>query len=343
MELTIATTLACNLRCVYCFEEDKPPVPMTPGDEANVVRFVRTRLDGVRQLSVLWFGGEPLANVDSILRLSAALVRLCSFSGVAYTAGVVTNGVLLTPELARRLRAAHVREARVTIDGPREIHDLLRPTAAGGPTYDRVLEGIDVARRWFDVVVGINVARSNARRIPELLRELAGRGLHDVSIMFTKVNDPDMGNSGPEMPKGRGIVLTMAEFAREEVRLLECARDLGLRVVSTDDPDPSLPCNAVRPNHFVLEPNGLVKRCYADVTVPSRAVGTVHDGSFEATPEDERWAGYELLDAECASCRFLPICHGGCPTLRMNGIDKAVAVCTARRFNMEDLLRRGLA
>lgn len=60
MSLIIAPTLDCNFRCPYCFEDLKK-IYMTKGTVNAIKNFVRNKIkNGVTNLNVSWYGGEPL-------------------------------------------------------------------------------------------------------------------------------------------------------------------------------------------------------------------------------------------------------------------------------------------
>ena len=332
LELTITPTVACNLRCGYCPEVDKRSRSMDELDEQRVLEFATARMAHARSLFVTWFGGEPLLRPDPLVRMSARLARLCTFRGVSYGSCVITNGTLLTEDMARDLRKAGVHAARITIDGPRDVHDTLRPTAGGRGSFDEVLRGVEIARHHFDTAIGVNLSKANVRSVPALLDELARRDLTDVTVFFARVFDPD--GSATTLPVGR--------YARHEVELLDRARSLGLRVPRGGGSSDAVPCSAVKHNHFVLEPGGDVKRCYTEVTDASKSVGAVNAGEFHPTVRDEVWMDHELTDEGCRACAYLPLCHGGCPKLKMGMLDKEREVCTPRKFNLGELVRRGL-
>ena len=44
----------------------------------------------------------------------------------------------------------------------------------------------------------------------------------------------------------------------------------------------------------------------------------------------------------CRRCKYLDLCHGGCPKFRMNGLDKELEICTPRKFNLVEMIRRHL-
>ena len=342
LQLTIATTVGCNLGCSYCLERDKAPRRLSREDEVEIAAFARGQLRGRRAFEVVWFGGEPLLNLDSILRLSTQFIRMSSLRGVAYSAAVITNGVLLSEDKARALHQAHVRRARITLDGPRAVHNTMRPSKNGSSSYDAVLAGLKVAVRYFDTALGVNLDRTNTLFIESMLEELADVGLTDLHVFFAPVIPPGEDSLGETAEYGGGRHLTMPEFAREEARLLKIAARMGFRVTADFGQQGALPCSALQPDHYALEPGKIVKRCYADVSTPARTVGHLENGGFaqddEQKSRDKNWSEYDAFDEECLDCRYLPICYGGCPKLRMSGRSKEEMICTPRRFNLGEVL-----
>lgn len=354
LALTVAPTVACNLRCEYCYESLHPNRYIDERESEAIISFVAGRLqEGARSLDVTWFGGEPLLHFDGVMRMSRAFLNLATFNGVPYSATMVTNGTLLTPERAAQLRAMRVLVAQITLDGAQLTHDQLRIDGAGRGSYEKVIAGIAAAMPHLGVDLRVHADRRTARRIPRLLNDLAERGLTDIRVYFARIEPTALLEHGP--PPDRSI-LTGPEFADLEVQWIEEAHELGFRATAsaTTSHGPT-PCAAVSPHHFLFEPGRRVKRCWGDVANDAYQEGTIDlDGTVELTEADARWADYLPADLGCAECRFLPLCAGGCPKARLDGsmrgdLDDGARrafkhdhVCNSRKFNMAKLLAKGL-
>ena len=107
--LTICPTMGCNFDCPYCFE-DHGRGKMTPEVQDDVVALAERMIEaaGAKGLNVTWFGGEPLLAPDVIESLSKRLIALIEERGGTYTAGIITNGYLLTHENIDMLAAVKV-------------------------------------------------------------------------------------------------------------------------------------------------------------------------------------------------------------------------------------------
>jgi Fe-coproporphyrin III synthase len=131
--LQIHPTLRCNLQCAHCYSGSGPWVredlalDLVNGAVADAIRI------GYRTLSVS--GGEPF--------LYPALRKVL---GLAHDAGmktsVTTNGYFLDEKHLDPLRE-HLDALAVSVDGPPEIHNVLR----GSPkAFDRLTAGIEQLR-----------------------------------------------------------------------------------------------------------------------------------------------------------------------------------------------------
>jgi uncharacterized protein len=353
---TIAPTLACNFGCDYCYQSDSARLGAMTGDaRRRVVEFVRKRSLGKRALGVTWYGGEPLLETDLVCSISDELAADCAGRGVSYSSSIVTNGYFLTSETARRLLGAKVTYAQVTMDGDRPTHDSRRVLKGGGPTFDRILKNVAESANveGFTITIRVNVDRRNMSAVAGLLDSLSGAGLsrrENFRVYFAPVDV-----CSQECLRVIGEVMSLDEYAKAEANLFEMAMDKGLAVASLPFRLFSL-CAAVKPNGFVVLPNGDVHKCWNTVSYPSeRLCGIDEAGSIEDTPLYKDWSYGPLFAApECRDCVILPNCTGGCAykskgaelstscvSLKRNIRERLVQYAVSRKaIEMDDVLER---
>ena len=167
--LTICPTMGCNFDCPYCFE-DHFAGKMSAEVQDDVVALAGRMLDAAdaKNLNVTWFGGEPLLATDIIESLTGRLKALTEERGGAYSAGIITNGYLLTQEIADMLERCEVQSAQITIDGLGATHDATRHLAGGGPTFERIVANLRDIKLPFKVNVRHNVHKGNQHEVDEL-------------------------------------------------------------------------------------------------------------------------------------------------------------------------------
>lgn len=310
LSLTVIPTLACNFRCVYCYQEHRPAT-MKPEVERALVRFAGENLREGGTLSITWFGGEPLLRMDLIERLTADFVELCDRRKARYSSHIVTNGYLLNRSMAERLKACRVRHAQITLDGPPEIHDRRRPLSDGRGTFDAIMENMKAASPLLPVHLRINVDQTNRSAVPEIFERIARMGL-------TGSLHPYLGRTYPYTGVCRDIAgdcIEDADFSLLELETTMQLIDRGFSVFRAPRAVGAY-CMAERKNTYVVTPDGGLLKCWNEASDASAAVGSlVHPEKGTGSGEPDRWDRRDIFDLECADCLMLPICMGGCPYL----------------------------
>ena len=157
-------TRTCNLRCVHCYSqsENKKYAGELTTDEGLALLEDLARF-GVPV--VLFSGGEPLMRHD-LLTLMERTVAL------KMRAVISTNGTLISPETAGRLKGVGLSYVGVSLDGLREVHDRFRGTAGA---FDRAIQGIrNCQAAGIKVGLRFTITRRNAGEIGgifDLLRQ----------------------------------------------------------------------------------------------------------------------------------------------------------------------------
>ncbi len=110
--------------------------------EAAILQLLDDSLPRLRDFAVTWYGGEPLVGKRPLLDLSDRFIERCDAHGVRYQASIVTNGYLLDPETCQELADRRVASAQVTLNGPPDTHDRMRPRVGGKPSFWRIVENL---------------------------------------------------------------------------------------------------------------------------------------------------------------------------------------------------------
>lgn len=335
--LTIAPTLACNFACRYCYESRDNRL-MSKDVQDAIVSLVSKRAQRNMPIGVTWYGGEPLLALGLIETLSQQIIEICEKTGAKYGSYIVTNAYLLTPEAASTLVKCHVRGAQVTIDGPREVHNSRRAPRSGGDSFDVILTNVKSAlAQGISIDIRINVDRNNYASVPELLEVLRDEGLTCCNISFGHVNAYTEACADVETE-----CIDMSDYAQKTIEYQKLLLDYGFRC----DKYPLYPgtkanyCCADNASSFVVDPSGYVYKCWNDVGLREKSVGSVLRMDKPTAREQMNLCRYMLwspFDFEsCLHCKLLPICMGGCP---FKGIrDGGKPECEKWKYNLQRTL-----
>jgi uncharacterized protein len=138
MDVCLVLTHRCNLACHYCYAGEHHRRQMEDEIADRAVDLLFSDGAGTAQLS--FFGGEPFLRLDAMRR---AVVRARRNAGSQRRLLVqcTSNGTVLDAEAIEFVRESGMR-VTVSIDGVKEAHDLHRPRAGGGSSFDQCLRGL---------------------------------------------------------------------------------------------------------------------------------------------------------------------------------------------------------
>ncbi len=143
--LTINVTQICNLHCSYCAAGGDG----TFGDSiAKIsiektlpqIKFFLDRLPQGLSFNVSFLGGEPLLYAEGLEMIAKYIADIAPERSVNYT--IITNGTLLTDknvDLLARMKAT----VTISLDGPAEINDRMRPTKNGTSSTAMIVKGLE--------------------------------------------------------------------------------------------------------------------------------------------------------------------------------------------------------
>ncbi|MEW6050959.1 MAG: radical SAM protein [Candidatus Zixiibacteriota bacterium] len=338
LSLTIAPTMACNFACTYCFE-NRHAGRMSDDTADALISFVERRLKRSDALAVTWFGGEPTLCLRQIERFQRAFAESAlRYDAVVHPSSIITNGYLLDGEMAKKLVAAGISSAQVTLDGPREVHDRRRKLSNGTGTFDRILSNLDAAARLMKIVIRANLDEGNFDDAHRLIESLESAGLLEhVFVYFAQVNP-----SGSACADVRGQCLSTERFAKRQVQLYRQLIERGFYRIEYPDLVAGGHCGADSANSFVIDPDGNLFKCWEELGHgPDRSTGTIFNDDMSPGQQMNlaRYMGWDQFALPgCVECDILPMCMGGCPIegLRMSG-DRH-GYCCSWKFNLQEIL-----
>ena len=314
--LTICPTMGCNFDCPYCFENHRPG-RMSQETQDDVIALAERMMKASRakKLDVTWFGGEPLLMPDIIEALSGRLIALAEQQGAEYGASIITNGFLLTQEIADMLERCKVTHCQITLDGIGPEHDKTRHLAGGGPTYARIVENLRVLRLPFRVDIRHNVHEGNkeqVRPLRDMVKALAEESGNKISYYPSPVQESSAADErGKQVGMLCGAELDEIDLVKEAYRF-QSSRGTY--------------CGAHHLYGAGIDDQGRLYKCWEDVDKPEHSFGSAHDwdpadpiATADHPDELTKYLNTALPtdDPECRDCVLLPQCAGGCPTRRL--------------------------
>jgi uncharacterized protein len=324
--LVLMLTTSCNLACRYCYEDREegcvPPAreagapgEMSPELLRQSVGFLLDRSGESRKVSVVLFGGEPLLRFPLLRDAVHEARAMAQARGKEISFSLTTNGTLLTAEIARFLRENRVSVC-VSVDGPREVHDVNRPYASGRGSYDDVERGIAHLmenRNGYPLAARVTLG-SGAVDVRGTFRHLRGLGFDEVGFAPASAAEGSRtALTGEELDAVLDGFRDLASEYVDDVRerrmpaFSNMTQILGL--IHRGDPMP-YPCGAGI-GMLAVDPSGVLYPCHRLCGVgdpmgdPSRGIASDARARFLDGARRRRETG-------CDACWAKNFCAGGC-------------------------------
>lgn len=333
----------CNLACKYCYYLEKnklyPTAQRHLMSDEMLEQFTREYIEAqtMNQVLFTWHGGEPLLRSIDFYRKALSLQQ--KYAGGRCIDNVIqTNGTLLTDEWCEFFAQNHWLVG-ISIDGPQPDHDHYRLTAAGKPSWKKVMQGIKLLKKhgveWNAMAV---VNAYNANHPLEFYRFFKENGcqfLQFTPIVERQTRHED-GRTLASLADKDEISLSEASVAPEQWGYFLCAifdewvrKDVGKIFVEIFDCtlanwmgiSPGICAYSKECGHAgVMEHNGDVYSCDHFV-FPEYKLGNIRDHSLiymlygEQQQEFSRLK-HSSLPRQCKECDMEFACHGECPKNR---------------------------
>ncbi len=333
----------CNLACKYCYYLEKTKLYPTAQrhlmSDEMLEQFTREYIEAQTMSQVLftWHGSEPLLRSIDFYRKALSLQQ--KYAGGRRIDNVIqTNGTLLTDEWCEFFAQNHWLVG-ISIDGPQPDHDHYRLTAAGKPSWKKVMQGIKLLKKhgveWNAMAV---VNAYNVNHPLEFYRFFKENGCQFLQFtpIVERLTRHEDGRTLASLADKDEISLSEASVTPEQWGYFLCAifdewvrKDVGKIFVEIFDCtlanwmgiSPGICAYSKECGHAgVMEHNGDVYSCDHFV-FPEYKLGNIRDHSLidmlygEQQQEFSRLK-HSSLPRQCKECDMEFACHGECPKNR---------------------------
>ena len=316
---------------------------MTLATAARVAEWVEARMEATKaeRFVVTFFGGEPLLNLPAMYYLAERLWKATQDRGMPMLINVITNGLLLTPEVVDRLQPFGLNGFKITLDGDRDTHNRMRPLRGGQGTFDRIVANLRRIAGRCQISIGGNFDESSVASYPALLEFLSSQefaphisrvafkpiirdttapahattasgkakffGLAPVGSASKPLNGTCMTSAGTGTSSGPcdscHFLDGQMSFLREETK------KAGFR---TSDGVHMGPCEIHSQHSYTVGPDGDLYACPGFTGDRSMSTGHIDGGADALRSAAARRFDQLAAWKACNDCAFIPVCAGGC-------------------------------
>ena len=326
IQLIFIPTYACNFSCSYCYQSGY--MCSDEGLQEKVTdaffTYVRTTFPDRRKYITL-FGGEPLLASPAHYKAIACFIDHCAAEKIPLA--IVTNGYHLA-EYLDLLGKATVKEIQVTLDGTAAVHDVRRRLKNGGPTFSKIIHGIDKAlEAGFPVNLRMVADRENISQLPELSELAIQKGWTRNPLFKTQIGRNYELHYCQEVP---GNLLSrvelweqvysmtleypwIAEFHKPAFSVARFLSENG------ELPSPLFDSCTGCKTEWAFDYTGRIYSCTATAGKKEEALGTFYPEVSLEKDKVSEWEQRDVLSIpECRDCNLQLACGGGCASVAKN-------------------------
>ena len=300
---TFEITLGCNLRCVHCYNFDRAePVPKSRAERYLTSEEITQTVDQLADAGCLYLyftGGEALLHPDLESFVRCARKRFMRV-------GLKTNGMLITPSLARDLLAWGVESFEVSLYGTTSvIHDGFTGVAG---SFDRTLAGIRaLCAAKGPLRLSFCLTRHNVHQAAEMLAMGASMGA-GVSV------DPQLTaryDGASDAPLDHRV-------SRDALREVYAGPLRSLLPAPDRRPERGIQCSCARTVCGIAS-NGDVYPCMGAPMVAGNLRELPFETIWQKSPQLQRIRGLEIEDfPTCEPCPHRAYCRRSSGTVFVN-------------------------
>jgi len=334
---------SCNLNCTYCYYLEKKrlyPGKETVMTETLLEEFTRQFIEAheIPLVTFTWQGGEPALAGLSFFRKAIELQNKYG-EGKRIENAFQTNGTKLDDDWCKFFADNNILVG-ISIDGEEHNHDRYRKTFSGGPTFKRVMKGIELLQKHnvnFNTLSTVN--DYNVRYASETYRFLKkiGSGFMQFLPVVERIKkDSTQDNLSLVAPvHGEAEVTSWSVGAKEYGQFLITIFDEWVRndvaryyiqifdatLANNVGENPGLCVFAETcGDALILEHNGDLYSCDHFV-YPEYFLGNITKSSLAGMAKSQRQFDFGVdkrnkLPGYCLKCDVLYACRGECPKHR---------------------------
>lgn len=340
LHLLVYVTNDCNFRCKYCaldFEKKS----ITLNVQNGIIEFIRKNIHRYTSVSIDWFGGEPLLEVDSIVYISKKVIDICKKANKPYSGSITSNGFLLNPIVARKLIDCNIISYTITIDGIKETHDNQRVLIDGSGSFEKIVDNLlwmknNIKTKTLNIIIRTNITKEIMANVSEYYSFYNDTFGNDSRFSLFVRPASDWG--GDRVKNFYNSLIDENDLADAYKTIFNNTYGILFERNIGDIDVASSTCSATFKNKFTIDINGKIYKC--DDADDRLCVGYLTENGKMVLDHDKVlfWQrGYRKNRPECLKCFYSGSCFfGACPKTILMGKGKS---CVKKEIEAEEIVK----
>jgi uncharacterized protein len=321
-------TYTCNLKCVYCFEKNLNKNLHKFMDENMLDHAIRaankiSKIYNGKINSIELYGGEPLLKKAKFL-----IKKILEFGEKNKSKiTIITNGINAIDfiDIFKPLKN-QIDMMQITIDGIAEIHDTRRKFHSGKGSFNKIVKSIDaLLKNDINTNIRVNIDNKNIAYLPLLYKYVYFKKwleYNNFKIKLSLVTNHSIRNYNktiiPEEILLEKLIRIYNDYPElEELFGYHIFKPLRHLIDILDGAPNSSPsffnCESNIIDLNIFCPDGYIYVCPESIGNKNVAIGKFYTNLIFSENKKNIWRNRSILNMnKCRSCKFAPICGGGC-------------------------------
>jgi len=307
----------CNMHCKYCYGLNEnvnylaTACDMSVQTAHDAVDFLAKHANPKLGLNIVFFGGEPLCNFLLVRETVRYAKKIFEEQKKRLSFSITTNGTIMSDEILDLLNREKFG-IMVSLDGPKEVQDVLRPMRDGQSSYDVVVPNIEL------LLKSRNGQITSRATICSINMDLVALAKHFKRIGFAHaVLSPESRvltheyhstMKGILSAYGRLADYIVASCVEGVPHIVEPFRQLLLTLFFNEKR--LYPCGAGR-TYLAISPTGDIYPCHRFMGDSKCKIGSIYSG-IEPERTEVYWRRNVREAKACSKCWVKHLCAGGC-------------------------------
>lgn len=318
----------CNLHCQYCFYEDVASHRQQKDMGIMTEETVRCILDKAFRavlpggnITFLFQGGEPTIVGLDFYRTFLMLEKEYLRNKIVCHHAIQTNGIVLNEDRAVFFRKNNFLVG-LSLDGTEFLHNKFRVDGKGMGTWSRTVEALHLLERYqVETNLLCVITSQTAKKPAQVYRTLREFQEHPLQFIPCLDSMEETGGIQPYSLSVEGYGKFLCQVFDAWYRDWKLGKHISVR--NFDDflchllclPPSSCAASGSCGHYLVVEGDGSLYPCDYYVLDAWR-MGNIHSNTIEEAlngPVSQRFLEEgRKRPRSCASCRYVPLCRGGC-------------------------------
>lgn len=317
LNVIIKTTRDCNFRCIYCHDFSINNQNITFKTLAYLIEssLSQTKYNNIH---FIWHGGEPLLLGQSFFEKVIALEQEFNVSQKLIRNSIQTNGYLIDNKIVSFLFKYNF-SVGVSLDGPRDIHNIQRKFQDNSDTFQKVLDSIKVLQSnsvKFGILTVLTYESLNLKPL-DLLNFYTKHNIFNIGFIPVRSSNNRQGQClqyRPYIDYMKLLFDAWLELNNPNFEIREFKNWINIALGF-----PGTQCSSSKNcigSTFSIEPNGEIYNCDKFVGEIKYNLGNIINDSIESILNSNKIKEIQELENkslyQCAKCIFVDSCAGGC-------------------------------